>query len=114
MEEIGKQLFDILTKNVDFKSVMVKRLFPVIAAGDVKTPYSVYRLRQFPQSSDGDVFDISLLSVFAENKATEAMRFNDKIVEFFKNCDEFAFVSSEVDYMDETKQILIAFNLKTI
>lgn len=114
MKIAGKRIFDALTGLTDFTSVMSHRLYPVLAVSNVATPFSVYRLRQYPLSKDGGEFDVVLLSVFDANKATEAMDFNDKMVSSFEALEDFEFVSSEIDYVDENQQIVLMFNLKLI
>lgn len=112
MKTVGKLIFEKLTANAGFNAVMGSRLYPVIGLSDVKTPFSVYRLRQAPGSLDVDEFDVTVFSFFEANKATEAMDFNDEMVDFFKDSDEFFYVSSEIDYMDENQQVILMFNLK--
>lgn len=114
MESVAKKLFELLTNNGDFTAIMGTRLYPIIAPSTVTAPFSIYRLREVPVSIDGDNYDIWLLSYFELNKATEAMQFNDKIVEFFKDNGQFQFQFSEIDFVDETQQIVVMFNLKTI
>src|SRR5690554_2435743 len=105
MKIVGKKIYDQLTSSSDFLAVMDKRVFPVVGLSNVQTPFAVYRLRQSPVSVDGDEFDVAVFGFFDANKATEAMDFNDKMVAFFKDSDDFVYVSSEIDYMDENQQI---------
>jgi|SRR5690554_4764211 len=112
MKTVGSIIFAALTNNSDFTAVMSKRLYPVIGLSDVKTPYAVYRIRQMPASMNADEFDVAVFGFFEANKATEAMAFNDKMVEFFKDSNDFFYISSEIDYIDENQQIIIMFNLK--
>lgn len=112
MLDISRELFEVLSQNEIFTSVVQKRIFPVVAGEGVEYPFSIYTLQQEPLSIDGDEYNISLHTYFSPNKISEAMNFADQAKEVIQDC--YQWEGSGIDFIDKDQSIVVSIFFKTI
>lgn len=115
MEQVSKYIYEYFTNNSEFNKEMGKSLYPLFVGESKEFPCAVYNVGEAPGiSSDASTYPCTLNLCYSPESYSEAIAFGDKMklaVDQMENCD---FVSTQVQFQDESRFIFVSINFNLI
>lgn len=113
MEELSLDIVAYLQSQTAVTDIVGADIYAVIAPEHQQFPFVAFTINdQSPATKESDEFNVSIFLWFSENEYTKAMKFTDAVTAVVKNKEDWDWLGSSFQFVEENISYCGIINFK--